>query len=226
MATGNNPPNIKKEKHLMPLKNLNRLTIEIRFTIILATLVIGFALFGFATFKAMNTVNLDGPSYQRIVQGKDIIADILPPPEYIIESYLVALQLTQATNPDEISALVSRFQTLKTEYKSRHSYWLGQSLEQELHAPLLERSYRPAQNFYNEAEQRFLPSIQAGDRDGSLVSLLKMRSAYEEHRTVINEVVKLAAARNIEDEAQARNTRYRYKIVLIGIFVFKVTRKK
>ena len=147
------------------MKNSGQLTIKMRFTIILSTLVIGFSLFGFATFKAMNTVNLNGSIYQRIIQGKDIIADVLPPPEYIIESYLVALQLTQTANPAEINALVTRFQELKTEYESRHSYWLGQSLEQELHVSLLERSYRAAQTFYNEANQRFLPSIQAGDRD-------------------------------------------------------------
>jgi methyl-accepting chemotaxis protein len=193
-----------------------------RFTIILSILVIGFSLFGFATFKAMNTLNVNGPIYQRIVQGKDIIADVLPPPEYIIESYLVALQLTQATAPSEISALVARFQMLKTEYESRHGYWLNQSLGQELHAPLVERSYQSAQAFYNEANQRFLPSIQTGDRDGSLASLMKMRHAYEEHRSAIDQVVKLATARNAEDEAQALNTIHKYKIVLAGIFVFSV----
>jgi len=201
------------------MKNSRQLTIKMRFTIILGTLVIGFSLFGIATFKAMNTVNLDSSIYQRIIQGKDIIADILPPPEYIIESYLVALQLSQSTDPAEIGALTARFQTLKTEYESRHNYWLEQSLEQELHAPLLDRSYRAAQDFYHEAEQRFLPNIQAGDRDGSQAGLLQMHRAYEEHRAAINEVVKLTEARNIKAEAQARSTRHGYKIVLIGIFV-------
>jgi methyl-accepting chemotaxis protein len=204
------------------MKNSNRLTIKMRFAIIVSTLVIGFSLFGFATFKAMNTVNVNGPIYQRIVQGKDIIADVLPPPEYIIESYLVALQLTQATDPTEINALVARFQILKTEYESRHSYWLDQSLEPELHVSLLDHSYRAAQTFYDEANQRFLPSIQAGDRDGSLASLLQMRRVYEQHRTAINEVVRLTTARNTEDEAQAKGTIHGYEIVLVGIFVFSV----
>jgi methyl-accepting chemotaxis protein len=50
-------------------KNLNGLTIKMRFTIILSTLIIGFSLFGFATFKAMNTLNVNGRIYQRIIQG-------------------------------------------------------------------------------------------------------------------------------------------------------------
>lgn len=207
---------------LNKMRNSLQLTIRMRFTIILSILVIGFSLFGFATFKAMNTLNVNGPIYQRIVQGKDIIADVLPPPEYIIESYLTVLQLTQTTAPAEISALVARFQTLKAEYESRHGYWLNQPLEQKLRASLVERSYQSAQAFYYEADQRFLPSIQAGDRDGSLASLLKMRQAYEEHRNAIDQAVKIATARNVEDEAQALSTIHKYKIVLAGIFVFSV----
>ncbi|WP_432741859.1 methyl-accepting chemotaxis protein [Methylobacter sp. G7] len=204
------------------IKNFGRLTIKMRFTLIVGTLVIGFSLFGFATFKAMNTLNVNGPIYQRIVQGKDIIADVLPPPEYIIESYLVALQLTQANDPVEISALVLHFQALKTEYQSRHSYWLGQSLEQELHTPLLEHSYRAAQSFYDEAEHNFLPAIQSAERNGLMLSLQKMRLAYEQHRTAVDEVVRLTTARNAEDEAQALSTIHGYKIVLAGIFAFSI----
>jgi len=201
---------------------MNGLTIKMRFTIILSALALGFLLFGLATFKAMNTLNVNGPVYQRIVQGKDLIADILPPPEYIIESYLVILQLSQATDPAETGALIARFQTLKTEYESRHRYWLGQSLEQALHAPLLQDAYRTAQDFYNEAEQYFLPAIQTGDRNSMPDSLRKMRLAYEQHRSAIDKVVQLATARNAQDERQARNTIRWYGIVLTAIFAFSV----
>jgi len=102
------------------LKKHMQLTIKMRFIAIVASLILGFSAFGFATFQAMHMLNVNGPVYQRIVQGKDIIADVLPPPEYIIESYLVALQLTQATAPDEIGTLAERFQALKTEYEARH----------------------------------------------------------------------------------------------------------
>ncbi|WP_333875023.1 methyl-accepting chemotaxis protein [Methylobacter sp.] len=207
---------------LNKLKNSGLLTIKMRFTIILSTLIIGFSLFGFATFKAMNTLNVNGPIYQRIIQGKDIIADVLPPPEYIIESYLVALQLPQAANSTETSALIARFQTLKIEYESRHGYWLGQTLEQELNTPLLQASYQAAQDFYNEADHYFLPAIQAGDHNASQASLQKMRTAYEQHRSAIDKVVQLATARNLKDETQAQDTIYWYEIFLVGIFIFSV----
>ncbi|MDI1276576.1 methyl-accepting chemotaxis protein [Methylobacter sp.] len=200
------------------------LTIKIRFILILGTLVIGFSLFGIATFKAMTTLNVNGPVYQRIVQGKDIIADVLPPPEYIIESYMVALQLTVAEDFYDLKtqALVSRFKKLRSAYDARHSFWLTQPLDQELHDLLLERSYLPAQAFYAEAEQRFLPAIQAGDRDGALAGFQEMRRSYDQHRVVIDELLRYTAARNAEDERQAQTMTGRYHIGLLGIFSFSV----
>lgn len=204
------------------IAGLNQLTLKMRFTVIVAALVIGFAAFGICTFQAMTTLNVNGPVYERIVQGKDIIADVLPPPEYIIESYMVALQLSQAASPTETDALTARFQTLKSDYENRHRFWLDQHLEPELTVPLLERSYQAAQNFYHEAEQRFLPAIKTGQRDLATASLRNLRHAYEQHRLAIDDVVRYASSRNLADEAQAKTTVRHYSIGLISIFVFSV----
>jgi methyl-accepting chemotaxis protein len=204
------------------MTNSSRLNIKMRFMIIAASLIIGFALFGCATFKAMNTLNVNGPIYYRIVQGKDLIADVLPPPEYIIESYLVVLQTTQTENVAEIEQLKKRFETLKGEYDMRHQYWQDQQLEEELNELLLKRSYQTAQAFYSEAQQSFFPAIQTANREVALASLQKMRQAYEAHRAVIDEVVHLTTERNAADEAQARSTINWYGFILTGIFAFSV----
>jgi methyl-accepting chemotaxis protein len=219
--------NINRKGSGIMLNNISKrhqLTIKMRFTLILGTLIIGFSLFGIAAFKAMATLNVNGPVYQRIAQGKDIIADVLPPPEYILESYMVALQLTVTEDFYDMKtqALVSRFKKLKAAYDARHNFWLTQPLDQELHNLLLERSYQPAQAFYAEAEQRFLPAILAGDRDGVLASFQDMRRAYDEHRLAIDDMLRYTAARNAEDEKQAQVMISRYNIGLLSIFVFSV----
>jgi methyl-accepting chemotaxis protein len=197
-----------------------QLTVKARFILILATLVFGFSLFGLATFKAMSTLKVNGPVYQQIVRGKDVIADVLPPPEYIIESYMIALQLTVVQDFDDMKtlALLSRFKQLKAEYEERHKFWLTQPLDPKLRDLLLEQSYRPAQAFYTEAEKRFLPAIQSGDRDAALASFQHMRGFYDEHRKAIDEVANYAAARNTEDEHQAKTMNEQYNIGLLAIF--------
>ena len=204
------------------MKKLTQLTIKARLGVILAVLIIGFTLFGIATLKAMSTLNVNGPIYQRIVQGKDLIADILPPPEYIIESYLVVFQLSHTTNTDEISALVNRFQVLKSEYDTRHAFWLTETLESEIKTPFLEQSYNAALDFYNEAQTHFIPSVQAQNHDAMMASLAKMRVSYEQHRGAVDEVVRLTTERNGVDEKHAKSLLSGYSAGLLAIFIVSI----
>ncbi|MDD2863491.1 MAG: methyl-accepting chemotaxis protein [Methylococcales bacterium] len=204
------------------MKKLTQLTIKARLGVILTVLIIGFTLFGIATLKAMSTLNVNGPIYQRIVQGKDLIADILPPPEYILESYLVVFQLSHSTNADEISALVNRFQVLKGEYDMRHAFWLTETLESEIKTPFLEHSYNAALDFYNEAQTHFIPSVQAQNHDAMMASLAKMRVSYEQHRVAIDEVVRLTTERNGVDEKHAKSLLGSYDAGLLAIFIVSI----
>jgi hypothetical protein len=63
-----------------------------RFVILLGIFVAGFAIFGLWSFKTLSELQVNGSLFQRIVQNKDLVADILPPPAYIFESYLTVLQ--------------------------------------------------------------------------------------------------------------------------------------
>ncbi len=200
----------------------NPLSFKLRLGLIIGGLILGFMIFGLATFKAMNTLNVNGPLYERIVQGKDIIADVLPPPEYIIESYLLLLQITQTEDVVKIEGLKKRFEILKNEYETRHQYWLNQHLEDKLHETLLKRSYLAAQTFYKEAEQVFFPALQNANKEAALASLLKIEQSYETHRLAIGDVVNFTTERNSLDEANARDTIDWYSFLLVSVFGFSV----
>lgn len=204
------------------MKNTSRFTIKARLTMILGILIIGFTLFGIAMLQAMNTLNVNGPIYQRIVQGKDLIADILPPPEYILESYLVVLQLTHSTNSVEIDNLIKRFDVLKGEYDTRHAYWQNESLENEIQTPLLGASYQAAEAFYKEAYENFIPAVKAKNNDAMMQSLEKMGNSYEQHRVAIDTVVKLTTERNGKDEIHAKSLLGSYDFGLLAIFILSI----
>jgi type II secretory pathway component PulL len=68
-----------------------------RLTLLVAVFAGLFLIFCGTTWYTIDQVRVQGKIYDQIVTGKDLIADILPPPEYIIESYLVARQLNDET---------------------------------------------------------------------------------------------------------------------------------
>ena len=70
---------------------LTNARIKAKLFLLLGVSIGGFVLFALFSFSTLNELKVNGKLYKRIVQGKDLIADVLPPPEYIIETYLISL---------------------------------------------------------------------------------------------------------------------------------------
>ena len=73
--------------------------IKQRLILLMAVLIGGFGVFTAAGYFVVERIKVSGPVYHDIVRDKDLIADILPPPEYIIESYLTAHELARSHEP-------------------------------------------------------------------------------------------------------------------------------
>ncbi len=156
--------------------------------------------------------------YQRIVQGKDIVADVLPPPEYIIESYLVLLQIMDEADPTRRAELVARLGQLESEYNRRHEFWLGDLEQGPLKVELVEKAYAPAREFYRLVKDQILPKLGDGRPQEDVWTIVRgpARAAYEQHRHAVDEVVKLANARNSVDERSAAAALRNWRAVQLG----------
>jgi hypothetical protein len=139
--------------------DLRHLKLSARLAVLIGIFALGFLVSGAWAFKTLTTLKVNGPIYERIVQGKDLIADILPPPEYIIESYLVALQLSRMTDASRHAAMSARLRELKTDFDARHVFWQQQRLDLPT-AQLLLRKPSTAQRWSNWC----LPCRLAGPR--------------------------------------------------------------
>ena len=93
-----------------------------RLLVLICMFLLGMAAFSWWGFQTMRELNVNGPVYQRIIQGKDLIADILPPPEYILEAYLTCFQISTATDKPQQEKLVARLKVLKGDYDTRHTF--------------------------------------------------------------------------------------------------------
>ncbi|CAN7447884.1 methyl-accepting chemotaxis protein [Pseudorhodoferax sp. LjRoot39] len=198
---------------------LRKLKLSARLAVLIAIFAIGFVLSGGWAFKTLDTLKVNGPIYERIVQGKDLIADILPPPEYIIESYLLVLQLARAGDAGRQQALAERIRSLKGQFDERHDFWQKQALEPEMGRLLLDDAYRPAQEFYRLAFDELVPAARVGDAGKVASTMQRLDAAYETHRAAIDKVVELATKRVETDEGAARALIRRDTALLLGIMV-------
>jgi methyl-accepting chemotaxis protein len=175
-----------------------------RFFILIGCFVAGLLCYGAWSFKVIGQIKVSGPIYERIVQSKDLIADILPPPEYIIESYLVCLQLNGAAGLDQQARLLERLQVLKAEYDTRHTFWTQQRLDPALKQVFLGDAHAAALAFYGIALGEFVPALRKQDKEAVSAAMARIERQYDLHRKAIDQVVQLASKEAEANEAEAR----------------------
>jgi methyl-accepting chemotaxis protein len=162
---------------------------------------------------AILRLGVGGPTYAKIVQGKDLVADILPPPAYIIESYLEASLLLQ--DPSTLSSRKAKLEKLEGEFEQRKQYWIASDLRQDLKSDLTEGAAGAAERFYAEMRRSFIPAVERGDMAAAQASYTTLALEYEAHRTVIDRIVTGANELNAATEAEAK----RLKALLLGAAV-------
>jgi methyl-accepting chemotaxis protein len=172
-----------------------------------ALYVAGVAIFGLVAYGTLREVKVSGPVYAKIVQGKDLVADILPPPEYILESYLTVLEAAEEKDPQQLGKLIEKGKQLKAEYDARHEVWVNELEEGSMKQKLVKDSYEPAVEFYRLRDTEFTPALLAGDFEkAKQLAFGPLRQNYFAHRAAIDEVVNMANERNATVEQAAATT--------------------
>ncbi|MBK1839854.1 HAMP domain-containing protein [Azospirillum sp. YIM B02556] len=170
---------------------------------------------------AIRELKVGGPIYQRIVLGKDLIADILPPPEYVIEAYLEA---TLAMNePASVEQRWTRLAQLRKDYDERHDYWLKESFEPALVDRLTRTSHAPVTRFWSEIETRFLPALAGKDEAAARASYAVIADAYAAHRAVVDRIVEETSRYNSETEVDAADRERLFMTAVWGVSALVLT---
>ncbi len=194
---------------------------------LLGIFVVGFLFLESFTALQMRQVLVNGPIYKKIVQGNELVADILPPPEYIIESYLNVLQMTKESDPKKLELLMVAAKKLETDFIERHEYWLKELPENDLKKEFLIDSYAPAMEFYSIFKKEFLPAIQSKDVKKAVdLAFGKMKDLYEIHRGKIDIVVtkaNLKIKNDVNESQEIISATVRNLIVMAIIFMLLFT---
>ena len=134
----------------------------------------------------ISTISVGGPISNVNQQSSDLIADILPPPVYLIESYLEA-RLAMA-EPQLAEQHIKRLKSLQGDYHTRQDVWASSTLPDELKTQL-KRVDAPASRFFAEVDRTLIPSLKRGDQPAVAASIERLSKAYAQHRREIDTLV-------------------------------------
>ncbi|MBR0843743.1 HAMP domain-containing protein [Bradyrhizobium liaoningense] len=184
----------------------------IAFGIVLA---IGFTAVVSTSLYALRELKVGGPLYSDIKLGNDLIADILPPPEYVIEAYLEATLAMR--EPDQLAAHGERLVQLRKDYDERKAFWVASSLSADLKIALVSKSDAEVQKFWKLLSDQLLPALKARDMAASERAYAQLKGAYTAHRAVIDSIVESANKQNADMEKLAADRDSAMLYILLGV---------
>jgi methyl-accepting chemotaxis protein len=166
---------------------------------------------------ALNKLKVGGPLYDRIKLGNDLVADILPPPEYVIEAYLEATLALQERA--SLAAHTDRLVQLKKDYDERRDYWSKSELDEGIKSELVHASDADVQRFWSAVNDKLLPALAKGDAAVASGAYMDVTAAYTAHRAVIDDIVKKTNDSNAATEAEASSQTGLVTIVLWSVSI-------
>jgi methyl-accepting chemotaxis protein len=169
---------------------MHALKLKTSFRFLLGLIALGVIVLAMVSNLSSRSVAVNGPAYSGIVQGKDLIADILPPPGFVVEAYLTAVQMQMAETKQR-DALRLRFDKTHEEFVQRHRVWQEASIDDAIKAEM-SKARDTGQVFYDKAASAYFPALAAGDAAATRQALIDMQNLFESHREHIVRAVELS----------------------------------
>jgi methyl-accepting chemotaxis protein len=163
----------------------------------------------------LSQLKVGGPLYNQIKLGNDLIADILPPPEYVIEAYLESTLVLH--DPARLAAHRDRIAQLKKEYDERHEFWVKSDLDPVLKSKLVEKSDSEVRRFWTAIQDGLLPALAKGDSAAAAKSYAEITARYTAHRAIIDDIVKQTNDQNAATEVAATGRVSTFTFALWGV---------
>lgn len=201
----------------------NSLGLKGLFGVVVGSLLLGFLICGFIALSRLELLRIHGPLYLQVIQGKDLVADILPPPAYIIEAHLTLHEMVVAQTTGERRTLLARFRALEQDFLERERFWQTQTLPQPIAHAMHTGLFPSGNHFFTVANQQLIPDVERGDEAAIRRSLQEVKKAYDHHRQAVDQVVALANQNNVSVENLAQHEIGSGHFWLLLVFCLSVT---
>ncbi len=150
---------------------------------LIALLVVAFAIIAIV----VGQIRFGGPISRANTLQDALLADILPPPAFVVEPYLHATLI--AVDPDRTDAELALIAKNRGEFNDRRAYWKTAPLPPELRGGV-EKTLADAEAFWHVMDTQFIPAAKANDR-AALRSITtgELRNRFEAQHAQIDRLV-------------------------------------
>lgn len=139
----------------------------------------------------INTIRFGGGMHLQSAQYHEFNADILPPPQYLLEPFMEANLL--ALYPRSYNDHADRLEQQKAVWLERKAYWATSDAPAILKDGIAQTSAQDGTRFWDEIDNKLKPAVSAGNNAAARASLQRLLLIYRDHRAAIDGLVTATA---------------------------------
>ena len=148
----------------------------------------------------LQKVRVEGPTYRQIVDAKDLIADILPPPMFVVEAYLHATEAV--VHPDMLERNIGRIAGLQTDFETRYAFWAASDIPPNLHKLLTQDIRSTSTAFWTVMNEQAIPALKR-HKDAEIAAAFDhLRDVFEAQKQAVDQLV-TASGTYLEEQEKA-----------------------
>lgn len=191
-----------------------------RIYLLMLGILIGLLGLGIFANHTIQTVRVSGPIYVDIMHSKNFIADIMPPPLYLVENQLTLWEIQNESDADKQKELIQKLKLFETQYNDRDQFWNPIFSDNTQISHILNENKEIVKEYFTAIQEQWIPLINQGDLEGASKLLnTTISDLYRKHRIQVDKLVITAQEREKRSEDIASQTANRQ---LAMLFLFSV----
>lgn len=182
------------------MSKLLSLSMKAKVVCLAVVFLVGFLTFGASTYSTIQKVRIGGEQYNEVVMDKDLLADILPPLLYVVESYLSTHLMQDCDDVIERAKAIETYQEFKKSYETSMTAWTEKLPAGELKTLVLGDVKHTADEIFATVDRELIPAIEKDDAAAKEVVSGKLEKLFFDHKKPIVELVDLVTAKMNSDQ--------------------------
>ncbi len=142
---------------------ISKLSVRQRLLLLVIIPVIGGAINAALLFDTIKKVRIGSDLANTLSRQQELIADILPPPLFVIELFSTAGRLAAETDAQKQTTIIQDIQRIAGEFEAREKHWANQPLDPEVRTAIFTDAAIPARELITIIRQQLIPAVQKGD---------------------------------------------------------------
>ncbi len=171
----------------------------------------------------LHEYRVNGPVYDHLMLRTLVLAELEPATFDMSDPYRLLIEMSLATDADEIEAMKKQFARHESHFRERESYWQENLYEGPTKRILTNEVFPSMHEFYRVAKEDYLPSVGKSDRTKlARVLMEKLKPRHANQRQTIDRSINVVKETNRNDEKTATERMRFWLTAVIVISVVKV----